>query len=103
MEAAFANPEAAQAVTLFSILRGAARTGFGVKHGFAGIDSVAGFRATVPAGGLHTHRSMIELQRASGAEILTMDDVIAYVPSSSAGPRRQDCPLPSVTCSTASS
>lgn len=93
MEAAFANPEAAQAVTLFSILRGAARTGFGVKHGFAGIDSVAGFRATVPAGGLHTHRSMIELQRASGAEILTMDDVIAYVPSSSAGPRRQDCPV----------
>lgn len=92
-QAAVTNPEAAQAVTLFRILRSAARTGFGVRHGFAAMTSVSSFRSAVPAGGLHTHRSMIELQRATGAEILTMDEVIAYVPASSAGARRQDCPV----------
>lgn len=91
LQAALSHPEAAQAVTLFNIIRNAARCGFGAKHGFARIASVADFQATVPAGGLHTHRSMIELQKASGAEILTMDDVIAYVPAASCGSRRQEC------------
>jgi hypothetical protein len=93
MQAAIANPEAAQAVTLFNILKGAARTGFGVKHNFKRITSVSDFLARVPVGGLHTHRSMIELQKATGAEMLTMDEVIAYVPAFSGGLRHQSCPV----------
>lgn len=92
-QTALGNPAAAQAATLFQILKSAARTGFGVKQRFGGITTIAEFRASVPASGMHAHRSMIELQKASGAEILTMDEVFTYVPAFSSGQRNLLCPI----------
>lgn len=85
IETALNHPEVAQAMTLHSILRNAAASGFGRKYAFTSITRLRQFAERVPVGGVHTHRSMIELQRATGAPILGGGDIVEHLVGRSAG------------------
>jgi len=85
IEAALNHPDVAQAMTLHGILRNAAASGIGRKYGFTTITRIRQFAERVPVGGVHTHRSMIELQRATGAPILTGGDIVDHLPGRSLG------------------
>ena len=76
------RPARAQENVLREILRTNSKTQFGVEHSFAEIGSAEEYRQRVPVQDYDSLRASIELQRRSGAAVLTAEAPLFYAQTS---------------------